>query len=167
MPEKKSKNKSQKSKPEQQLNSEETNQTELEAAHLITEPKLLTDGAIHYRDAWEEKPGANVPPPTPCSDFGFEYSFLPLPQELPGVDKLKVPLVREKGVKICIELLADYFGCKDYNFSLFQFWFLDILTDCLWKTQDEFQFPDELQKTVLEWVLYIFNVIRGETSVLL
>lgn len=125
------------------------------------EPKLLTEDAIYYRNTWDEKPTASVPPPTPTSDFGFEYTFKPLPDELPSAANLKLPLVREKGVKICIELMAEYFGCKDYNFSLFQFWFLDVITDCLWKAQDEFGFPDHLQKVILEWILYIFDVIRG------
>lgn len=128
------------------------------------EPKLLTEDAIYYRYTWDEKPTASVPPPTPSSDFGFENTFKALPDELPNTVNLKLPLVREKGVKICIELLADYFGCKDYSFSLFQFWFLDVMTDCLWKAQDEFGFPDYLQKVVLEWILYIFDAIRGLTS---
>lgn len=160
---KKGKDKEKKSKNEDKTAIEGNRQIEQQSLQeaVTCEPKLLTEDAIYYRYPWEEKPTASVPPPTPSSDFGFEYTFKPLPDELPSAVNLKVPLVREKGVKICIELLADYFGCKDYNFNLFQFWFLDVLTDCLWKVQDEFGFPDHLQKVVLEWILYIFDVIRG------
>lgn len=105
-----------------------------------------------------------VPPPTPSSQFGLEIDFQPLPPKLPDVSDLKIPLVRKSGIKQCIDILAEYFQCYDYKFNLFQFWFLDIVTDCLWKVQDEFRFPDSLQKTVLEWILFVFDKMRGMHS---
>lgn len=77
------------------------------------------------------------------------------------MDNLKIPEVRRNGVKLCIDVLAEYFQCQDYKFNHFQFWFLDVVTDCLWKAQDEFRFPDQLQKVVLSWILFIFDKMRG------
>lgn len=102
-----------------------------------------------------------VPPPTPASPILFEYYIEPLPDELPNLVRKNLPVVREKGVKLCMELLSKYFGCAEYKFNLVQFWFLDMVTDCLWKVQDEFRLPEALQKTVLEWILHIFDKIRG------
>lgn len=102
-----------------------------------------------------------VPPPTPSSQIGLGLNFQFLPPKLPSTDELKIPLVRRNGIKVCIDTLAEYFQCNDRKFNLFQFWFLDVVTDCLWKVQDEFRFPDELQKTVLDWILFIFDKMRG------
>lgn len=102
-----------------------------------------------------------VPPPTPTSQFDFEVNFQALPFQLPNVEKLDIPVIRKTGIKLCVDTLANYFQCQDYKFNLFQFWFLDVVTDCLWKAQDEFRFPDVLQKTVLSWILFVFDKIRG------
>lgn len=101
------------------------------------------------------------PPPTPSSQLGLEFKFEPLPCKLPGANDLKIPIVRATGVKLCIDALSEYFGCGEYKFNLFQFWFLDVVTDCLWRVQDEFRFPEELQRTVLGWILFIFDLMRG------
>lgn len=123
---------------------------------------ILQESALFFRDAYQEKPQPSVPPPTPTSQYGFDYSFEPLPATLPNLDNVTIPLVRQEGIKTCIRILAEYFGCKEYKFNLLQFWFLDIVVDCLWKVQDEFKLPEKLQKTVLSWILYIIDVIKGK-----
>lgn len=125
---------------------------------------ILKETALIFRDKYQEKPQPSVPPPTPISGYDFDYSFEPLPATLPNLDDVKIPLVRQEGIKSCIRILAEYFGCKDYKFNLLQFWFLDIVVDCLWKVQDEFKLPEKLQKTVLSWILYIVDVIRGKVK---
>lgn len=102
-----------------------------------------------------------VPPPTPSSQIDYNINFQALPFQLPDVENLNIPMVRKTGVKLCIDTLAEYFQCQDYKFNLFQFWFLDVVTDCLWRAQDEFRFPDPLQKTVLNWILFVFDKLRG------
>lgn len=101
------------------------------------------------------------PPPTPSSQFDFELNFQTLPNKSINLDNLKIPEVKRDGIKLCIDTLADYFQCQDYKFNPIQFWFLDTITDCLWKAQDEFRFPDQLQKIVLNWILFIFDKIKG------
>lgn len=123
---------------------------------------ILKENALIFRETYKEKPQPSVPPPTPTSDYGFDYTFEPLPATLPNLDDVKIPLVRQQGIKTCIRILAEYLGCKEYKFNLLQFWFLDIVVDCLWKVQDEFKLPEKLQKTVLSWILYIVDVIRGK-----
>lgn len=130
---------------------------------VVTEPPptSATDLKDNETDLNLTTDDITVPPPTPSSQFGLELSFQGLPSKLPNVDNLKIPVVRRNGIKLCIDTLAEYFQCQDYKFNHFQFWFLDVVTDCLWRAQDEFRFPDKLQKTVLNWILFIFDKIRG------
>nr|XP_023029022.1 uncharacterized protein LOC111517180 [Leptinotarsa decemlineata] len=90
------------------------------------------------------------------------YKVAPLPDAFPKLNDVKLPFVRDVGVKVAIEKLSDILGCRDYKLNAIQFWFLDIIADCLWRAQDEFQFPDLQQKIILEWVLYTFNLVRDE-----
>lgn len=103
-----------------------------------------------------------VPPPTPEQCI-LEYSYPSLPSPFPDLAKLDIPYVKEIGIKASLDLLAKYLNCADYKFNLIQFWFLDIITECLWRCQDEFQFPTDYQKLIIEWILYIFDLIRGSS----
>nr|CAH7754534.1 unnamed protein product [Callosobruchus chinensis] len=99
-------------------------------------------------------------PPSP-RDCATDIKAIPLPAAFPKIDESKtLPLVREIGVKAFIVYLSEQLGLKDYKTSLLQFWFLDILTDIVWRAQDEYQFPDEHQKSILEWVFFVFDLIR-------
>lgn len=105
-----------------------------------------------------------VPPPTPEQCI-LEYPYPTLPYPLPKVDTLDVPYIKEIGIKASLDNLAKHFHCTDYKFNLIQFWFLDIITDCLWRCQDEFQFPVAYQKIIIEWILYIFELIKGSYKI--
>lgn len=128
---------------------------------VIAEPAAPFETNADDTDANLTGDGIIVPPPTPSSQYELELNFEPIPPKLSTVEDLQIPLVRKNGIKLCIDVLAEYFQCEDYKFNLFQFWFLDVVTDCLWKVQDEFRFPDKFQKTVLEWILFIFDKMRG------
>lgn len=102
-----------------------------------------------------------VPPSSPKEVF-FEYTVNSLPDTFPKLRDLRLPRVRMIGVKASIEMFAQMFKCYEFKLNLLQFWFLDMLTDCLWRAQDEYQFPETQQKVILEWVLYFFKLIRGK-----
>nr|CAI5854949.1 unnamed protein product [Callosobruchus analis] len=100
-------------------------------------------------------------PPSP-RNCTADIEAIALPPTFPKIDQSKtLPLVREIGVKAFIEYLSEQLGLKDYKVSLLQFWFLDILTDIIWRAQDEYQFPDEHQKSILEWIFFVFDLIRS------
>jgi hypothetical protein len=102
-----------------------------------------------------------VPPTTPASHYSFQNRINLIPLSFPKLDQFKLPYIREVGIKTCIDILSEYFACKDYKLNAVQFWFLDVITDCLWKVQDEFQFPEPYQKIIVEWILFVVDLIRG------
>lgn len=150
------------------LTSQEKSKTKIEKSNVnVIRSKLalenvvfLSDKSIYLRTVWEEKSIPTVPPPSPRY-LNFENVYEPLPSRLPELRDLELPRIREIGVKKSIEFLGDSLKCDKYNGNLLHFWFLDILTDCLWRTQDEFKLPKSDQKIVLNWIIYIFNLIRG------
>ncbi|XP_050505670.1 uncharacterized protein LOC114331115 isoform X2 [Diabrotica virgifera virgifera] len=99
-----------------------------------------------------------VPPSTP-SNLIQDYEVTPVPARLPKLTKN--PWVRKSGVKETIKRLAEVYGCKQFQYNLIQFWFLDFLADCLWRVQDEYQFNEKQQQVVLDWVIFVFNLIRA------
>ncbi|KAF5308535.1 hypothetical protein FQR65_LT06200 [Abscondita terminalis] len=101
-----------------------------------------------------------IPPQTPNSEFNFQETFKPIPP-FPNLDNLDIPYVRDKGVKYCISYFGDYFNCTDYKTNFLQFWFLDVLTDCVWCLQDKFQLPINVQKIVIDWFLTFVDLIRN------
>ncbi|KAK5645045.1 hypothetical protein RI129_006345 [Pyrocoelia pectoralis] len=101
-----------------------------------------------------------VPPHTPNSEYAFDTNINTLPP-FPNLDKLRIPYIREKGIKYCIEHFGTFFNCTDYETNLLQFWFLDVVTDCVWFLQDEFRLPNEMQTIVLRWFLYFMDLLRN------
>ncbi|VEN50705.1 unnamed protein product, partial [Callosobruchus maculatus] len=100
-------------------------------------------------------------PPSP-RDCTTDIEAISLPTTFPKIDQSKtLPIVREVGVKAFIVYLSEQLGMNHYKTSLLQFWFLDVLTDVIWRAQDEFQFPDEHQKSILEWMSFVFDLIRS------
>lgn len=120
---------------------------------------------LHRRDAWQGQPRHEVPPVTPNSEFQFENTFQPLPQTFHDLlQDLQIPIVKNKGVKRCIEELGQYFRCTDYEFNFLHFWFLDVITDCLQRTQNRFHLPAREQKIVLAWLFFAIDIIRGNVQ---
>lgn len=107
------------------------------------------------------KSGERQPPASPKSEFSFEFNYDIIPEKFPDLKNITLPIVREKGVKASIDELAHIFHCKEYKTNFVHYWFLDVITDCIWVCQDKFEFPEDRQKTVLTWILYAFDVIRG------
>lgn len=141
-------------------------QIKIEIPEEPVPPHCLPEDALVLRRFWnkDESPRDCVPPPTPNADYEFNHKFYKFPQALPDISELNLPYVREIGVKATIDLLGNFFQCKEYTCNLLQFWFLDVMTASLWITQDDFQFPDELQKVVLSWILYFIDLIRGRRT---
>ncbi|CAG9862834.1 unnamed protein product [Phyllotreta striolata] len=98
---------------------------------------------------------------TPLAEQIPDHYAASVPDHIPKITIHDIPTVRKIGVKETIKILAKLFDCNYYTCNYPQFWFLDFITDCLWKVQDEFQFPVEQQIIILEWILYIFNLIRA------
>lgn len=121
---------------------------------------LLSEKSIFLRTVWKEKSIPTVPPTTPKA-LNFENIYESIPTPLPDIEKLKLPYVRVIGVKKTLQILGDFLKCDKYNQNLLHFWFLDILTDCVWRTQDDFNLLESDQKIVLNWIIYIFNLIKG------
>lgn len=152
------------------INQKTSEKSDLEIKKLISvdriqqNPNYLPDDPLHLWKTWdkEKSPRNVVPSHTPNSEYDFEQTPLCFPDEFPPLDNLEIPFIRDKGVKYSIDALGDYFRCTDYKFNLLQFWFLDVLTDCLWTAQDDFHLPVLEQKIVLSWVLYLINLIRGK-----
>lgn len=122
------------------------------------EVKYLGDEAIYFYTK-PKKGRSKVPPPTPSYDMDFERNL-----EIPVINVGQIdeiPEVQEEGIKFTIENLGRRLGCDNYEYDLIQFWFLDILTDCMWKAQDIFQFTSIEQKIILKWVTEIFKIIAG------
>ncbi|KAJ3644011.1 hypothetical protein Zmor_026688 [Zophobas morio] len=101
-----------------------------------------------------------VPPVTPSDAFAFNNELSQINRPFPKLADFKLPYIREVGVKASIDILSKHFSCLDYKYNAVQFWFLDVITDCLWKVQDEFQFPERYQKIIVEWILHVFDLIR-------
>lgn len=101
-----------------------------------------------------------VPPSSPRGNFIVDRSIDSIPVKFNNVSDLNIPYIRILGIKKTIEILGEFFGCTIYKTNLIQFWFLDMVTDCLWKCQDEFMLDDTHQRFVLEWILYFFDMIR-------
>lgn len=131
--------------------------------NLHTLTNVLQD-IISDRD--ESNAKINSPPPaTPVSQFDFEYNYSLFPQTFPEIENINLPVIREKGVKASIEELGEIFDCTDYKFNLIQFWFLDVIADCIWMAQDKYSFPEDIQKTILAWILFAFDLIRGNVKI--
>ncbi|CAG9834907.1 unnamed protein product [Diabrotica balteata] len=121
--------------------------------------KVLGSQSIQIFDDLDEVGSNHLPvPPTTPSNLIQDYEVAPVPAHLPKLSKN--PWVRNIGVKETIKRLADVYGCKQFKNNLVQFWFLDFLADCLWRVQDEYQFNEKQQQVVLDWVLFVFNLIR-------
>lgn len=103
------------------------------------------------------------PPPSPSRRLVFESRYDGVPGEFPDLQNLQLPVVKEIGIKACIEQLAPAFNCIQYKYNYAHFWMLDVVTDCIWMCQDRFAFPEDIQKVVLSWLLYAFELIRGES----
>ncbi|XP_018324763.1 uncharacterized protein LOC108736718 [Agrilus planipennis] len=130
---------------------------------VIPVGRCLSETGLKLLQIWEGQSRPDVPSSTPKSEFMFNFPIETLPSEFPSINELEVPIIREIGVKSSIELLGDFFNCTDYKRNHLQFWFLDIVTDCLWRSQDDFRFPVDIQKRILEWILYMFKLIRSPT----
>ncbi|XP_019876369.1 uncharacterized protein LOC109604284 [Aethina tumida] len=107
-----------------------------------------------------------IPPPpnSPNEQFSFNLECEQLPYISSRLDGIQLPVIRETGVKACIDYLSEYFDCSRYKISTSQFWFLDIFTDWLWRLQDEYYFPEEHQKLILQWLIYVLNLIRNNPN---
>ncbi|XP_022918347.2 uncharacterized protein [Onthophagus taurus] len=127
------------------------------------EPKPLTEDALYFWTDIPERLSTTVPPPTPTGVDNVLILPFPIPETFPSLDGLDVPFVREIGIKASIDLLGQHLGLTNYTFDYIQFWLLDVLVDCLWRTQDEYFFTKPDQKLVLEWMLYMFRVMRDPT----
>lgn len=122
---------------------------------------LLSDECIHlHGNIWNGDYIDKVPPSSPREDLNFQI-YEPLQDNLPNLLNFKIPFIREIGIKATIDKLGEYFQCKNYKINLLHFWFLDIITDCLWRIQDEFNLIESDQKIVLEWIIFVFNLTRG------
>lgn len=145
-------------------NSQEEKQQSIEGDILPIEYQYLKEDSLCLRNIRQQNISSRyaAPPQTPNSEYEFENSISSLPIPFPDLTDLEIPCVREKGVKFCIQFLGNYFKCADYKYNLLQFWFLDIITDCLWTAQDDYNLSTELQKLVLKWVLYFIDLLRGK-----
>ncbi|GJQ85031.1 hypothetical protein Trydic_g3692 [Trypoxylus dichotomus] len=125
------------------------------------EPKFLSESeAIYfYTVPGKEKENPEVPPCTPDNIASLTMLPQAFPDAFPSFNDLTVPYVREIGIKACMHVLGEYLHCTNYAFNYLQFWFIDILVDCLWKTQDEYYLCEKEQKIVLEWIVYAFKMI--------
>ncbi|XP_060536076.1 uncharacterized protein LOC132708017 [Cylas formicarius] len=115
-------------------------------------PKVLSPASIPILKTYDESSRPVVPPNTPKN---FELHMLQLPQLPTDIDKIEIPIIREVGIRDSIVIISKYFGCEDYKLNLVQFWFVDIILDLLWRCQDEYNFPLEYQKAILEWFFFI------------
>lgn len=129
--------------------------------HLLSSDYIILRGESGDKLFTAEK-NLIVPPSSPKSSFIYDKTIDTITDKIIDVSNLKIPYVRVLGIKNTIDILGEFFGCTIYKTSLPQFWFLDMVTDCLWKCQDEFMLNEEYQKSVLKWVLFLFDIIRGE-----
>lgn len=134
---------------------------ELTDNHSIEKTSIGSDSVISYNLHTKAPP----PPTTPDSEFSFEFKYEEIPI-FPDLDNLTIPIVKEIGIKACIEQLGEYFNCQHYKFNYLHFWFLDMITDCIWMCQDRFGFPDDITKLVLTWILFALDLVRGTLKIL-
>lgn len=104
----------------------------------------------------------SVPPTTPAASFSFSHMFSQLKSTFSHLQDTTFPYVREIGVKRFIDYLGNLLQCPDYKVNLVQFWFLDVITDCVWQMQDEHYFSDEYQIIVVQWILFVIDLIKGK-----
>lgn len=168
---KKSKPKSKKTKPNKSKKKSKKQQKQTkpvsnQVSPVYYPPRLLTDYSLKLHET-PDVGGAPAapPPPTPTSNFTFEYNINSIPKQFPQLANLDIPRIGDVGVKVSLERLAYFFDCPDYKSNLIQFWYLDIIADCLWRVQHTHNFPDDYQKIVLEWILFMFHLIQGLTHV--
>lgn len=127
----------------------------------VRPPNYMSSMTLLLPEEIPDCPEVNPPPSTPEGDFDFGFTFRRLPKTFRDLEQLEVPIVRNVGIKSCIASLGAYFDCSDYEFNFLHFWFLDVVTDCIWRAQDQYEFPEEQQKIVLSWFLFFLDVIRG------
>lgn len=164
MPKAKGKAKAGKKKIKTKSSPRETTEADTESVPTSPpDPKFLSETeAIYFWSAVrEDKSDLLVPPCTPQNISSFVTFTQPLPTTFPSFDNFEIPFVREVGVKKSMEIMAKYLKCGDYAFDYLQFWIIDILVDCLWKSQDEYYLGESDQKIVLEWVVYVFKIMTG------
>lgn len=125
---------------------------------------LDAEGAIFFHKIWSGITRHTAQPTSPKGDFDFEGVYESVPDILPPLDGIELPYVRDVGVKESIRILGSYFQCDNYDVNLCHFWFLDVVVDALWRAQDVYNFEMEQQRAVLEWIICIFNFIRGQVS---
>lgn len=144
----------------QLLNSPEpvSNISETSTNSQNVEPHPLSENALFIFNVPEEKEHPPKPPSSPRELITDCYISV-LPKIPENISDLEIPFVRQVGVRDSIETLAPFFSCEDYRSNLVEFWFLDVIVDCIWKVQDEYRFPAEQQKCILEWVLFIIELI--------
>ncbi|KAK9717809.1 hypothetical protein QE152_g23542 [Popillia japonica] len=132
--------------------------------HTPPEPKFLSDteAVFFYNAIHEVKPDVEVPQCTPDNISSLTILPQPFPASFPSFTDFNIPYVREIGVKSCMEIFGDFLDCKNYAYDYMQFWFIDILVDCLWKTQDEYYLREKEQKTVLDWIVYAFTMLTDK-----
>lgn len=141
---------------------DDDNSTVNKEDEISEEVNFLSEKCIRLWNTWNDNYSDIVPPSSPRNDINFDI-YETLPYDLPNVQNLKIPYIREIGIKATIDKLGEYFRCNNYKVNLLHFWFLDVITDCLWRVQDEFSLIESDQKVVLEWIIFVFNLIRGIT----
>lgn len=120
----------------------------------------LSDNGILLYKIPDEKELPKKPPPTPKELVSDCYVTI-LPNFPDNVSNIEIPYVREIGIRESIGMLSSFFNCNDYKNNLVQFWFLDVIVDCIWRAQDEFRFAIREQKFILDWILFMFKLIRS------
>ncbi|CAG9769449.1 unnamed protein product [Ceutorhynchus assimilis] len=133
-----------------------------ESTKLEKEPSLhyLSEKSILLYKVPDEIVHAPTPSSTPKQLITDCYTTI-LPNFPESIQNIKIPYVREVGIRDAIASLAPFFKCDDYKNNLVQFWFLDIIVDCLWISQDEYRFSISHQKCILEWLLFVFKLISS------
>lgn len=107
---------------------------------------------------------SSVAPDSPNENFSFEDDYRPIAEEIRSFKEFEIPYVKEKGVRECLVLLAEYLKFDNYQINMLEFWVLDMLVDCLWKLQDEYGFTDDQQRVIMDWAVCIFNFVRGKSK---
>lgn len=121
-------------------------------------PRSLPETSIPIYTSPEEKEHPPKPPPTPVDLVNDCYVTI-LPKIPDSFKEINLPYVREAGIRCTIDTLAPFFSCYDYPNNLIEFWFLDFVVDCIWKSQDEFRFSVSQQKQILEWLMCFLKII--------
>lgn len=121
-------------------------------------PRSLPETFIPIYTSPKEKQPPPKPPPTPV-DLVTDCYVTILPKIPDSFKEINLPYVREAGIRYTIDTLAPFFSCYDYPNNLIEFWFLDFVVDCIWKSQDEFRFSVCQQKQILEWLMCFLKII--------